>query len=177
MSLEEMVRRSDEIAVARCVGKESYFGGANGKKILTDFHFEVSDSAKGPRRVQMTLTLLGGRIDPFETRVAGGPEFEVGQEAVLFTRSGGKRRVLTGYTQGVFPVAADAATGRRYVLPRGFSGVQFLEAPGGPGEDRSLLRKPIELDEFLHRVRELDRVQGRSDRNRAAETPRVVAEE
>jgi hypothetical protein len=172
MGFGEMVLRSDEIAVAQCVGTTSYFGGAGGRKILTDYRFELSDRAKGPHRAQLTLTLLGGRIDPFEMIVDGGPTFEIGQEVILFTRTdSGDRHVLTGYTQGVFPVVVEAGTGRRFVLPRGFAGVRFLVSPGRPPQGDEPGRQPVELQDFLDLVRDIDRHSRPAVRNPVAESP------
>ena len=154
MGLGEMTKRADSITVARCVGTKTYFGGKNGRKILTDYQFSVREVVKGDHRDRLTLTLLGGRIDPVEMVVPGSPVFRVGEEAVLFTSRGGSgMRVLVGFSQGVFRLVTDPETGEPYVGPRNFQGVNFQgKKPAAAG------RMPLE--EFLDTVMDLQREPG-----------------
>lgn len=157
MSLGDLVRQSDDISVARCQGMNTHFGGANGRKIYTDYHFTISDSAKGGGRERITLSLLGGRIDPVELRVEGAPSFRVGDEVILFTRGRiGEWIVLTGYSQGVFPISTDPGTGRRFVLPPALSRVHFLGEEGTQGGNLRD-RGRVDLDRFLDALRQIDR--------------------
>ena len=154
MGLGELAKRADSITVARCIGAKTYFGGKNGRKILTDFQFSVREVVKGDHRDRLTLTLLGGRIDPVDMRVPGSPVFGVGDEVVLFTsRQGSGHRVLVGFSQGVFLVTTDLETGESYVGPRNFKGISFQgREPAASG------RMPLE--EFLDTVMDLQREPG-----------------
>ncbi|HXI03824.1 MAG TPA: hypothetical protein VNI57_11675 [Candidatus Saccharimonadales bacterium] len=153
MDLPELVGRAHRVVRARAVDRQVYWN-AEGTRIYTDTTFEVLDEAKGHGPGRLTVSLLGGRIDPAVMIVDGTPEFHVGEEVVLFTspRPDGKQN-LVGFSQGVMRVREDPATGAKFVAGEVPVGVRFVETRGGapvavPGES---LRAP--LDAFMKEVR------------------------
>src|SRR5215475_10130926 len=101
MDLPELVSSADRVVYARAVASTVAWD-PTGTQIFTDTTFEVIDSAKGQGPTTLTVTLLGGRIDPVEMLQEGTPVFAPGDEVVLFTadRPDGKCD-LVGFTQGV----------------------------------------------------------------------------
>ena len=54
------------------------------KGIYTQYRFSVHEVVKGQAQNELVLVLPGGQYDGQRTEVAGMPEFELGQETVLF---------------------------------------------------------------------------------------------
>lgn len=147
MDLSELVSTADRVVHARTVANRVRWNPA-GTQILTDTEFEVIDDAKGIGPKKLTISQLGGRIDPVEMIVAGTPAFVVGEVVVLFTesRTGGGRQIV-GMSQGVARVHTDPATGDTIAVNEVPGGVSF--AGGVPG------RVAAPLETLLDQVRRL----------------------
>ena len=71
----------------------------------------------GPASV-VTFRVPGGQIGRYKNVMIGAPEFQPGEEAVLFLRADGPSVAhVFGLSQGVFRVRVDARSGRRLVVP------------------------------------------------------------
>jgi hypothetical protein len=151
MDLSELVQRADRVVHARVLDTAVYWN-QSGTKINTDTTFEILDEAKGRGPRQLTLTMLGGRIDPAEMIVDGTPAFAAGEEVLLFTtaRPDGKKN-LVGFSQGVMRIAVDEATGRQVALSATLGGVVLVDERGQRAERPTPRRFP--LDTFLERIR------------------------
>jgi len=130
MDLPELVSSADRIVHARAVDKTVYWD-PTGTQIYTDTSFEVVAEAKGQGPATLTVTLLGGRIDPVEMKEEGAPVFGMGEEVVLFTldRPDGKSD-LVGFTQGVMRVLTED-TGDKIAVSEVALGVTLVQL-GGP---------------------------------------------
>ena len=130
MDLPEIVTAADRIVHARAIDKTVYWD-PTGTQIYTDTTFEVVSEAKGTGPSTLTVSLLGGRIDPVEMREEGAPIFTVGEEVVLFTldRPDGKND-LVGFTQGVMRVLTED-TGDKTAVSEVALGVTLVQV-GGP---------------------------------------------
>jgi hypothetical protein len=65
----------------------------------------------------LTLQLEGGEVDGVGLWLHGSPRFTPGERVLLFVRDNGKAIVpIVGWTQGMFRVATDAATGAEGVF-------------------------------------------------------------
>jgi hypothetical protein len=139
MDLTEMVQAADRVVRARATDAHVSWDAAR-KQIHTDTTFEVLETAKGEGPTSVTVTMLGGRIDPFEMRAEGTPVFRVGQEVILLTssRPDGKEDIV-GFSQGVFRILED---------PRGR---RLVTAGTAPGASTAML--PVDL--FMDHVRAL----------------------
>lgn len=147
MDLSEMVAVADRVVHARVVGNRVYWEEPG--QILTDTTFEVLSDAKGSGPGTLTLTQLGGRIDPVELVVEGTPAFTPSEEVVLFTEPiPDGRRVIVGLSQGVMRVHLDPETGEKIVRGEAVpEGVTFI---GGRSQPSA-----VPLDSLLGEVRRL----------------------
>jgi len=130
MDLNDLVSGADRVVHARAVDSKVYWEGT---VINTDTVFEVIDEAKGAGPVRLTVTMLGGRIDPVEMSAPGTPTFSIGDEVVLFTspRPDGKKN-LVGFTQGHMKVI-EPPGGDKVAVSLVAAGVTYVEAgAGGP---------------------------------------------
>jgi hypothetical protein len=115
MDLPEMVAVADRIVHARTVGNRVYWDPAG--RIFTDTTFDVISDAKGSGPKTLTVTQLGGRIDPIEMTVEGTPTFSPGEEVVLFTEPNPRgNRLIVGLSQGVMRVHTDPDTGEKFAV-------------------------------------------------------------
>jgi len=74
---------------------------------LTRLDLEVIRYWKGPSKPTFELTLPGGRACSLRMKVPGMPQFESGQEVILFLEKTSVGFVLTGLHQGVYWVDAE----------------------------------------------------------------------
>ncbi|HET6372826.1 MAG TPA: hypothetical protein VFG76_05935 [Candidatus Polarisedimenticolia bacterium] len=145
MDLAELVVQADRVVYVRTVGSSVYWD-PTGTQIYTDTTFEVLTEAKGQGGPTVTVSMLGGRIDPLEMREDGTPAFTLGEEVVLFTldRVDG-RSDLVGFCQGVMRVQPELETGEKFAVAEVPLGVTLV----GPGEPQqttgrsSVLRAPL----------------------------------
>ncbi|MGH8020031.1 MAG: hypothetical protein ACREIA_17485 [Opitutaceae bacterium] len=117
-SFEELVEGSGEIARARVISTEPFrTTSASGASIIkTRVTWQVLRKLKGEHAETLSLDFLGGRMGDEEIRVAGMPEFEIGQEDYLFVEP--DTRVfcpLYAAGHGRYRILAESRTGRAYV--------------------------------------------------------------
>lgn len=166
MDLPGMARAADRIVHARAVEIRVSWDAAH-RRIVTDTLFDVIASAKGNGPPRLTISLLGGRIDPYEMRAEGMPEFHVGEEVVLLTTPApGGKHTIVGFSQGVFRIATDERSGARYLLTGEVSG-----AGDGPGSWPARARLPLES--FFESLRTLT-VRDVADSDRRAPRMRLL---
>jgi len=113
MSLEELSAASDAVVEARCLGNEVR---QEGGEIWTFANFQVEGTAKGIVPPLITVRLLGGRLGHLTSHVEGVPQFQPGEEVILFlhrTRAGDF--AVTSWMQGTFRIRRDARTGEATV--------------------------------------------------------------
>ena len=105
----------------------------------------VLDTLKGEARESVMLRLPGGRVGRYRRITVGAPQFNPGDEVVLFLK--GRPPALPmpyGLSQGVFRVSRQA--GRAVVTP------PVLDAPGRVVRGE-LSRRPMPIDAFAQQVR------------------------
>ena len=121
------------------------------RRIDTIVTLETGSYLKGGPASVVTFRVPGGQIGRYKNVMIGAPEFEPGEEVMLFLRAGGPSMAhVFGLSQGVFRVRVDARTGLRVVVP------PVLMAPG----DAPLTvrrgawdRSPLPLQAFAATVR------------------------
>lgn len=156
LSLEEMTRRADVIAVA--VAKERQARREqNGALIVTDVKLEVETGLKGVKSGDnIVATVLGGAIDGLALQVPGEASFTTGQKAIVFltrTPDGAELRVV-GMSQGVLPIVT---LGPEPVVRPGGQTAALVE-PGADGQLHdapAALLAPEPLSGLLARIRAL----------------------
>src|SRR3954452_22159509 len=101
---------------------------------------------KGGPAGTVTFRVPGGQIGRYRHVMVGAPQFQPGEEAVLFlSASGPSIAHIFGLSQGLYRVKVDSRTGRRTVVP------PVLTADGDAPQtivrgDRN--RRQLSLDEF-----------------------------
>lgn len=152
MDLPELVGRADVIFVGKVTKLESRWS-EDRRHIVTDTTFQVVQNVRGAVVSRpVVVRSLGGVVGGIGMRVAGSPQFQVGQEALLFTDLRKGHRYVTGMMQGVYLVARDK-TGHAEV--RGSSaGVTLARRTrsGGLQMVREPAAGPEPLEAFVARV-------------------------
>src|SRR4051812_22134730 len=107
---------------------------------------------KGGPGSTVTFRVPGGQIGRYRNVMIGAPQFQAGDEAVLFlSASGPSIAHIFGLSQGLYRVRVDSRTGRRMVVP------PVLIADGEAAQtivrgDTS--RRQLSLDDFAASVRQ-----------------------
>ena len=147
MDLSSLVSHSSRVLHARTISNQTYWDATH-TRIYTDTVFEAIGEAKGTGPKRLTVTQLGGRIDPLEMSVDGTPTFMVGEEVMLFTEPSPEgNNMIVGLSQGVMRVKADPATGARFAVSEVPARVTFV---GGRPE-----KATVALDDLFQQVRQL----------------------
>lgn len=139
-SLDELVAGNRAVVVGEVVDASSYWNEDH-TFILTDVRIAVHEALKGDvADREITVTLMGGRVDEITTLIVGGPELIPGNSYVLFLNEEnlpGAERALTvrDLVQGAFDVKigrdglrAVSQANSHPLLPD-HSG--YIDAPGG----------------------------------------------
>jgi hypothetical protein len=114
---ESLVSQADYIvrATVKSITSE-YRTTPQGKAIFTKVELQVLETIAGTPPQPLVLQLLGGTVDGMTMRVAGVPQFHVGDEDILFVQNNGRQFFpLVGIMNGKYPVKRDAATGSAFV--------------------------------------------------------------
>lgn len=106
-----------------------------GRMVFTDVTFENihliarQDHVPEKSSRKITLTFAGGKVGDLAVRVTGVPEFEIGQERLIFTRHDGQiyANPVIGGDQGLFELIKDEATGFEYPLAAGRAGIASVD--------------------------------------------------
>lgn len=171
MDLAQLVSHADRVVHAQVLTNRVYWD-KTGRRIYTDTTFEVIEEAKGQGPNHLTVTMLGGRIDPAEILVEGTPVFRPGEEVVLFTSPGpAGAKNLVGFSQGVMRVLVDEATGDRFATTRVPAGVRFVDDQGWTLPSAALSHMTAPLPRLLEVVGKMVESGTRSPGPRLNKTP------
>lgn len=144
----EVVRGSGTIVHGRVVDVRSVLVGP-ARTIESIVTVEVVQSLKGAPGASVSFRVPGGRVGRYRRVMVGAPQFEPGNEVVVFLRGQAPAMPsLFGLNQGVYRVTRDASAGA-VVTP----------APvvaRSPGAERVVrgdpARQPMQLEMFLRQV-------------------------
>lgn len=152
LSFTELVRQSSSVVYARVIDVRGQWTDDR-RSIDSLVTVEVIKGLKGAPAGELTLTVPGGQVGRYLNLLPGAPSFARGDLAVLFLTARGPRLpVTTGFTQGVYRVVRDAASGNALVMP------PVVEPVGQRivrGDGR---RKPVSLAAFESAVRAIAEV-------------------
>jgi hypothetical protein len=138
-SLDELIYVADQIVVGEVVQVEARFA-REGRAIYTYVDVAVTERLKGqPAGEILTVWVLGGEVGDVGLSVAGTPEFDVGEEVVLFLEDTARGPSVLGWQQGKFALLFDRDRGDR---------VARRTMPGAPALLRDLGDEPPTLDEL-----------------------------
>lgn len=143
LALDDLVKKSNKIVIGKVTNARTYWGGANGKVILTTYTLEVEESIKGQAARTVELTTIGGKIGTTQLYVSGMVSFEQGENAVVFIENAGVYSTVVGLGQGKFTVTNGEVS-------NDVSGLSFPD--GLPGKN---VKMPLET--FKRQIKSLVR--------------------
>jgi hypothetical protein len=147
LSFEELVRQSSSVVYARVLDVRGQWTDDR-RSIDSLVTVEVIKGLKGTSATELTLTVPGGQVGRYLNLLPGAPVLARGDLAVLFLTARGPRLpVTTGFTQGIYRVIRDGASGTALVTP---PAVESTAQPIVRGDRR---RKPVSLTVFEGAVR------------------------
>lgn len=173
LDLDRLVGRADRVVVGK-VSAVRYLRGARGR-IFTEATVQVEQTVVGASGKTVTLRALGGVLDGIGMRVAGAPEFRVGQRVLAFTELRQKHRYVIGMRQGLFQLTRNDQG--QSMLRRSLAGLSFArrDAAGKvqlAAAEPTLLDRPQRLEDFIARIQATaKRCAARSDRCLAPSLP------
>jgi hypothetical protein len=145
MDLAELITASDSILQGRVESIEARY---EDKMIYTYISVTVDDPIKGGRRRSVLVRQPGGRIGAKMTWIAGMPQFNRGDQVIVFLRDRQDGTFdVTGLNQGKYDVVND-------FIIRNVSGVTILDPKTGLMSDTGFVEKTA-LDAFKTKIREL----------------------
>lgn len=147
LSFAELVRQSSRVVYARVVEVRSQWT-EDRRRIESLVTVEIVQSLKGTAAGELVVTVPGGQVGRYLNLMPGAPVFTRGDLAVLFlTARGARLPITTGFTQGIYRVTRDAASGATLVMP------PAVEAAGARVVRGDRRRKPVPLESFALAVR------------------------
>lgn len=146
LSFEELVRQSSRVVYARVIDVRGQWT-EDRRGIESLVTVEIVKSLKGTVGGELVVTVPGGQVGRYLNLMPGAPSFARGDLAVLFlTARGARLPITTGFTQGIYRVTRDAASGVTLVMP------PAVEAAGASIVRGDRRRKPVPLDSFAMAV-------------------------
>jgi hypothetical protein len=147
LSFEELVRQSSSVVYARVIDVRGQWT-EDRRRIDSLVTVEVIKGLKGAATAELTVTVPGGQVGRYLNVMPGAPSFARGDLAVLFLTARGPRLpVTTGFTQGIYRVMRDSASGAAMVAP------PALESSGASIVRGDRRRQPVTLASFELAVR------------------------
>lgn len=109
---EELAEEAEFIFLGRVLGQEGrYVDIPEGRIIKTAVRFQVLESYKGDPGSEITLDFLGGQVGDTRMEIVGMPEFNTGEEVILFTDPDtNAASPVLGWFYGVYEVFVEEAT-------------------------------------------------------------------
>ena len=170
LSFEQLVNASQSVVYGRVSDVRAQWT-ADRRFIESVVTIEILRGIKGPSTSlragssgeSIEFTVPGGQVGRYLNVIPGGPSFVRGDTAVFFlTAQGPRLPVTTGFTQGIYRVRRDAASGEMLVEPPVLEAGKVIR-----GDPR---RKPVPLATFENTVRAvataLRQAQGRPEQGR-----------
>lgn len=130
-------------------------GWSEGRRAVVTFvTVAVADYLKGELGPTVTVRVPGGQLGRYRTIFVGAPEFQKGEEVVLFLNgAAAEYPYIVGLNQGAYRVLPDSRSGQRIVT------TPVVMSKGGDAPERIVRgepsRKPLEIDAFRDAVRQI----------------------
>ncbi|HVJ28136.1 MAG TPA: hypothetical protein VM493_11375 [Vicinamibacterales bacterium] len=121
------------------------------RRIESVITLQAASFYRGTSAQTITFRVPGGQIGRYKSVTVGAPEFNAGDEVVLFLKARGPSvPQVFGFNQGVFRVDVDQRTGRRTVTQPILmaKGVMAQRVVRGARD-----RQPLPLDQFATQIR------------------------
>ncbi len=163
-TFKELVHESDYVVRGRVMAVESAWQERGASRVIvTRVRLDVVEVIAGAPPEPLVLTMLGGKVGEQAMVLEGAPQFEVGDEDVLFVHGNGRFvSPLTRIMYGRYRVKKDNATGREYVtrdngapLAETSEVSQPLHAAGEGAEVPKTVQvqRALSPEEFARRIR------------------------
>lgn len=147
MNLEELVDASDSIVQAVVEHVESRW---EDRQIFTYIAVRIDEPLKGNRTRTLMIRQLGGQVGSLVATVPGMPEFEAGDQVIIFLKDSADGTFqVVGMNQGRYVIAENYAVSN-------LSGVDLMNPKNGVVTGMSRVRR-VQVEEFKDRIRELVR--------------------
>jgi hypothetical protein len=163
----ELVQGSDYIIRGKVTALRNEIRWHDGREMpFTQVEIQVAEVIAGAPPAQVVLSLLGGRTsDGGVLTVDGVPQFQVGDQDILFVQGNGTNFYpLRAVMHGRYPVRFDKKLGREYVARANgvpLAATAEVALPLAEGKLAQLLRKQRRADdaltpaEFIQSIREV----------------------
>jgi hypothetical protein len=138
LSFDDLVAKAQLIVAGQVTDSRTY-RTSDGKLILTSYTIQVGENIKGKTPTTLTVTTVGGRIGNAILLVSGMPQFDTGENAVLFLEQSGAYTTVVGLNQGKFRVSNGEVSNT-------MAGLSFPDGNAG---------KPLKMpvDEFKRQIK------------------------
>ena len=148
-SLDDLCKEADMVFVGKVVEVQPRWRAQERRSIETEVTFAVLEPLYGTRSGDVKLSFSGGDLDGLREVVAGVPQFQPGEEVLVFATNEPSVSPIVGFHQGCFrvvdggggPIVLDAEN--RSVSLRGRASEL----------DKRAISSGVSLDDFLTEVR------------------------
>ena|ERR1041385_4196238 len=138
LSFDQLIGKA-EIIVAGQVTDSRTYRTSDGKLILTSYTVQVGENIKGKAPATVTVTTVGGKVGNTTLRVSGMPQFQTGENTVLFLERSGGYTTVVGLNQGKFSISKGQVSNT-------LTGLSFPD-----GNSANPLKMPV--DEFKRQIK------------------------
>jgi hypothetical protein len=104
LSFDDLVTKAEVIVSGQVIDSRTY-RTSDGKLILTSYTVQVGEAIKGKTPATVTVTTVGGKLGNTVLRVSGMPQFQTGENTVLFLERTGAYTTVVGLNQGKFNIS------------------------------------------------------------------------
>jgi hypothetical protein len=160
---DSLVAQADTVvhSVVKAVSSE-WQENQGHRNIVTHVTLEVREVVTGSAPQILVLQALGGKVGDDELVVEGAPQFQVGDEDILFVHGNGIQfSPLVGVMYGRYPVVHDAATKQDYIARNNGAAlysVQEVSLPLEKAQTHAANAMPLTKAEFIRCIRQSHQV-------------------
>lgn len=147
MSIQRLAQAAPVIVRARCTGTSVVYAGG---EIWTLTSLDVEEVWRGVAPAQITVRLLGGRWGDITSHVSGVPQFQPGEDVVLFLAPASRGEFsVVSWEQGTFRIRRGGSGGKSYVTQDTAS---FATFDPGTRTFRAIGIRDMPIDRFRAQV-------------------------
>ena len=116
-TFDELVAEATTIFRGEVIDVRSEWRDARpARTIVTLVTFRVETVIKGSQLLETSVEILGGTVGGATLKIAGTPQFRIGDRDILFVNDTGQSvSPIVGFMHGRFPVVQDWANGREFI--------------------------------------------------------------